>query len=95
MVEGVSRLFHSDFTDPVNIGTRHEITMSEFADIVNEVSGNMAGTVYKKELRIEGDPQTRQPDTTRAKQVLDWEPQVSLPDGLAKTIKYFRHVTSE
>ena len=92
LVEGVYRLFKSDFVEPVNIGTRHEITMSEFADVVNEVASNMGGTVYKKELRIEGDPQTRQPDTTRAKEVLDWEPQVSLPDGLAKTINYFRGV---
>lgn len=92
LIEGVYRLYHSDFAEPVNIGTRHEITMSEFADVVNEVANNQAGTVYKKELRIEGDPQTRQPDTTRAKEVLDWEPQVSLPDGLAKTISYFRGV---
>lgn len=95
LVEGVYRLFHSDFSDPVNIGTRYEITIAEFAEIVNEISNNQGGIVYKEELRIEGDPQTRQPDTTRAKEVLDWEPKVELPDGLAKTIAYFREVVTE
>lgn len=92
LVEGVYRLFHSDYSDPVNIGTRHEISIAQFAEIVNEISNNEGGIIYKEELRIEGDPQTRQPDTTRAKEVLDWEPKVKLPDGLAKTITYFRDV---
>ncbi|MEO1287148.1 MAG: UDP-glucuronic acid decarboxylase family protein [Chloroflexota bacterium] len=94
LVEGVYRLFNSDFSDPVNIGTRHEISIAEFAEIVNEIANNQGGVVYKEELRIEGDPQTRQPDTSRAKEVLDWEPQVSLPDGLVKTLTYFRKVVT-
>ncbi|MEM9953229.1 MAG: UDP-glucuronic acid decarboxylase family protein [Chloroflexota bacterium] len=94
LVEGVYRLFNSDFSDPVNIGTRHEISIAEFAEIVNEIANNQGGVVYKEELRIEGDPQTRQPDTSRAKEVLDWEPQVSLPDGLVKTLTYFREVVT-
>ncbi|MGJ3239831.1 MAG: UDP-glucuronic acid decarboxylase family protein [Anaerolineae bacterium] len=92
LVEGVYRLFHSDFSDPVNIGTRREISIAQFAEIVNDVSNNTGGIIYKESLRIEGDPQTRQPDTTRAYEVLGWEPKVELHDGLAKTIEYFRDV---
>lgn len=91
LIEGIYRLYNSDFNEPVNIGTRHEITMIEFAEIVNEVSGNPGGIIIKEELRIAGDPQTRQPDTTRAHEVLDWYPQVELPDGLFKTISSFRN----
>ncbi len=91
LIEGIYRLYNSDFNEPVNIGTRHEITMMEFAEIVNEVSGNPGGIIVKEELRIAGDPQTRQPDTTRAHEVLDWYPQVELPDGLFKTITSFRN----
>ncbi|MEL6528088.1 MAG: GDP-mannose 4,6-dehydratase, partial [Chloroflexota bacterium] len=92
LIEGVTRLFNSDFTEPVNIGTRHEISMIEFAEAVNEVARNEGGIVMKEELRIKGDPQTRQPDTTRAQEVLDWQPMVSLPDGLERTLSYFRDI---
>lgn len=90
LVEGVYRLFKSDFAEPINIGTRHEISIIEFAEAVNEVANNAGGIVFKESLRIEGDPQTRQPDTTRAREILDWEPKVALPDGLTRTIEYFR-----
>ncbi|MAU11250.1 MAG: NAD-dependent dehydratase [Anaerolineaceae bacterium] len=90
LVEGLFRLLASDYSDPVNIGTTREITMKEFAEIVNKVSGNEAGILYKDGLRIEGDPQTRRPDTTRAKEVLDWEPVIELEEGLRRTIAYFR-----
>ncbi|GAB5491410.1 MAG: SDR family oxidoreductase [Phototrophicaceae bacterium] len=95
LIEGIHRLYHSDFNEPVNIGTRHEITMLEFAEAVNKVSGNPGGIVIKEELRIKGDPQTRQPDTTRAHEVLGWYPQVDLETGLAKTISHFRDVMDE
>jgi dTDP-glucose 4,6-dehydratase len=94
LVEGIYRLFQSDFADPVNIGTTHEISIAEFARVVNDVTQNKAGIVYKQALRIEGDPQTRQPDTSRAHTILDWQPRVSLQDGLQKTIAYFQHVMS-
>ncbi len=90
LVEGLIRLLRSEYVDPVNIGTSREISMSEFARIVNKVSGNAAGTVQAAGLRIEGDPQTRKPDTSRARQVLDWMPQVELELGLDRTIRYFR-----
>lgn len=90
LIEGIYRLLMSDFNDPVNIGNPHEMTIVQFAEIINELTGNTAGIVYKDQLRIKGDPQTRQPDITRAKKVLNWEPKVDLETGLQNTIKYFR-----
>ncbi len=90
LVEGVVRLLHSDLVDPVNIGTTREICIRDFAEVVNRVAGNAAGTIYAEGLRIDGDPQTRKPDTTRARQTLGWQPQVALDAGLMRTIAYFR-----
>jgi dTDP-glucose 4,6-dehydratase len=91
LVEGVYRLLFSDFNDPVNIGNPHEMSILEFAQVVNELTDNQGGIVYKNE-RIQGDPQTRRPDISRARSVLDWEPVVQLREGLAQTIAYFREV---
>jgi dTDP-glucose 4,6-dehydratase len=90
LIEGIHRLLFSDFSEPVNIGTEHEITILEFAEAVNEIARNPAGIVFKESLRIKGDPQTRRPDITRARTILNWEPRVSLQDGLALTFDYFR-----
>lgn len=89
LVEGVYRLLLSDEVEPVNIGNPHEFTMREFAEIVNAMTGNPAGTVVKPELRIKDDPQNRQPDISKAKRVLNWEPQVTLQAGLEQTIPWF------
>ena len=91
LVEGVYRLLMSDYSDPVNIGNPREMTIIEFAEVVNKLTDNPGGIIFKPELRIEGDPQVRQPDVTRAKEVLGWEPGVSLEEGLSKTIEYFRN----
>lgn len=91
LIEGIYRLLQSDFSDPVNIGNPDEMTILEFAERVNEATGNKAGITLRDE-RIKGDPQTRQPDISRARSVLDWEPKVKLSDGLAQTIAYFREV---
>ncbi|MCB9451770.1 MAG: SDR family oxidoreductase [Anaerolineaceae bacterium] len=91
LVEGVYRLLHSDYNDPVNIGNPYEMSILEFAQVVNEITENKGGIIYKDE-RIQGDPQTRQPDISRAKSVLNWEPKVKLREGLTKTIAYFREV---
>lgn len=91
LVEGIYRLLHSEFNDPVNIGNPDEMTILEFAQLVNEITGNPTGILYKDE-RIKGDPQTRQPDITRAKTILNWEPRVKLRQGLESTIQYFRDV---
>ena len=92
LVEGVYRLLMSDYHEPVNIGTTYERTILEFAELVNELTNNQAGIVVQESARIQGDPQTRRPDITRARTVLDWEPTVGLRDGLKRTIDYFRDV---
>ena len=89
LVEGVYRLLHSDYTDPVNIGNPQERTILQFAEVINALTGNPAG-VIKQDMRTLDDPQVRQPDITRAGQVLNWSPQVSLHDGLTQTIPWFR-----
>ena len=94
LVEGVCRLLHSDYVEPVNIGTTREISMREFARIVNNVAGNAAGAVYGDGSRIDGDPQTRKPDTVRARTVLKWQPKIELEEGLDRTIRYFRTALS-
>ncbi|MDW8172560.1 MAG: SDR family oxidoreductase [Anaerolineae bacterium] len=92
LVEGVFRLLHSDFVEPVNIGTTREVTIMQFAEIVNQIAHNTAGIVIRQALRIAGDPQTRRPDSTRAETILGWYPVVSLEDGLRQTIDYFRQM---
>ena len=64
--------------------------MLEFAQIINHLTGNQAGIVFKGGSRLEGDPQRRQPDITRARTLLGWEPKVTLEEGLLKTIPYFK-----
>ncbi|MBK8028076.1 MAG: SDR family oxidoreductase [Chloroflexi bacterium] len=92
LVEGVYRLLLSDFAEPVNIGTTEEMTVLRFAEIVNELTGNKAGIIMKESERIKGDPQMRRPDTTRAKEILGWQPKVTLAEGLPPTVAYFRDV---
>ena len=89
LVEGVYRLLQSNFTEPVNIGNPQERTIEEFAQIINELTGNQAG-IIRKDLRTKDDPQVRQPDITRARTILGWEPQISVQDGLQRTIPWFR-----
>jgi dTDP-glucose 4,6-dehydratase len=90
LVEGIVRLLQSDEYDPVNIGNPVEMTIREFAEIINRIVGNQAGIVFKSEHRLGDDPQRRQPDIGRAKSILKWEPKVSLEEGLARTIPYFK-----
>ena len=92
LVEGVVRLLKSDFVEPVNIGTTREISILDFAKIVNRVADNPAGIAFADGSRIDGDPQTRRPDTARAREVLNWRPTVELEHGLEWTLKYFRSV---
>ena len=95
LIEGVARLLRSEYVDPVNIGTTREISVLEFARIVNKVAANDAGAVYADGSRIEGDPQTRKPDTALARRVLNWQPQIELEEGLDRTIRYFRAALSQ
>lgn len=89
LVEGVYRLLNSEYSDPVNIGNPQERTILQFAEVINALTGNPAG-VIKQDMRTQDDPQVRQPDITRAGQILGWAPQVSLQEGLEKTIPWFR-----
>jgi dTDP-glucose 4,6-dehydratase len=89
LIEGIYRLLHSDQVEPVNIGNPGEFTIKGFAELVNELTGNPSGVAYK-DLRTKDDPQVRQPDITKARTLLGWEPQVSLREGLERTIPWFR-----
>ena len=90
LIEGIYRLMMSDFHEPVNIGNPSETSILEFANTVNHLVGNEAGIVTKITKRLGNDPQRRQPDISRAKKIIDWEPKISLEEGLLKTIPYFR-----
>jgi dTDP-glucose 4,6-dehydratase len=81
-------LLETDHHLPVNIGNPHEMTVLEFARKVIDLTGSKSAIVFKP--LPEDDPQVRQPDITKAKKLLDWEPQVSLDKGLMQTIEYFR-----
>jgi dTDP-glucose 4,6-dehydratase len=93
LIEGLFRLLmlppSEDAANPVNIGNPSEMSILEFAKVVNTLTDNPAGIIFKKQDRIEGDPQTRQPDITRARKLLGWEPRVALHEGLQRTIRYF------
>ncbi|MBI3360089.1 MAG: SDR family oxidoreductase [Chloroflexi bacterium] len=89
LVDGIVRLLGSGEHDPVNLGNPRELTVLEFAKVINRITPNTAGIVFEPK-RIQGDPQQRQPDITRARQILGWEPKVPLEAGLQQTIEYFR-----
>lgn len=91
LIEGIYRLLNSDFSEPVNIGNPREMSIAQFANIVNEVTENPGGIVYQPEARIKDDPQTRRPDISRAQNILNWEPKIELEEGLRRTIEYFRN----
>jgi dTDP-glucose 4,6-dehydratase len=88
LVAGLNRLLKSDHHLPINIGNPHEMTVLEFAKKIIELTDSKSEIVYKP--LPEDDPQVRQPDITKAKKILNWEPGVKLEDGLLKTIDYFR-----
>ncbi len=92
LIEGIYRLLLSDEEMPVNIGNPKETTILALAETVNRLVQNEAGIEIKTRSRGVGDPQRRQPEISRAKKLLGWEPQVSLEDGLKKTIPFFRSV---
>jgi dTDP-glucose 4,6-dehydratase len=90
LVDGLYKLLISDEVEPVNIGNPREFTIRGFAELVNSITDNPAGILVKPDLRIMDDPQTRQPDITRARSLLNWEPKVELEDGIRRTVPYFR-----
>jgi dTDP-glucose 4,6-dehydratase len=92
MIEGMVRLLTSDEVYPVNLGNPHEMTILEFARTVLQVTGSKSEIVfvYPKDERTKDDPMVRQPDISKARRVLGWEPVVSLEEGLAETVDWFR-----
>lgn len=92
-VEGIYRLLLSDYSDPVNIGNPHEITIGDFAQEIIELTGTDQKVVYKE--LPQDDPLKRKPDISLAKKILDWEPQVSREEGMRITFEYFKTLSKE
>src|SRR5438874_9071911 len=88
LVEGIVRLMESKENDPVNIGNPHEMTIEAIARTIIRMTGSKSQIVYR--ALPEDDPKVRQPDITRARTLLGWQPKVSLEEGLTKTLEYFR-----
>jgi dTDP-glucose 4,6-dehydratase len=88
LIDGIFRLSQSDFHEPVNIGNPREMTIRQFAEEIIRITGTTA-RIEQKPLPVD-DPKVRQPDITRAKAVLGWEPKIDFEEGIGHTIEYFR-----
>lgn len=93
LVEGIYRLLMSDYSSPVNIGNPDQITLKDFAEEVIKLTGTKQKIVYKP--LPQDDPKQRQPDITRAKKLLNWEPKVNRAEGLKITYDYFKSLPEE
>jgi dTDP-glucose 4,6-dehydratase len=93
LVDGVIRLMLSNANEPVNIGNPREMTIEEIAKTIVRMTGSSSRLVYK-DLPVD-DPKVREPDITRARALLQWEPRVDLEQGLGRTIEYFRTKLAE
>ncbi|HEY9185077.1 MAG TPA: UDP-glucuronic acid decarboxylase family protein [Salegentibacter sp.] len=92
-IEGIYRLLLSDYTEPVNIGNPDEITILDFAEEIIKLTGTDQKIVYKE--LPQDDPLQRQPDISRAKDVLGWEPKVTRQEGMKVTYEYFKSLSPE
>ncbi len=88
LVDGIYRLMMADTSDPVNIGNPHELTIRELAERIVSLTGSPS-RIVERPLPVD-DPKVRQPDITRARSLLGWEPKVPLEEGLPRTLAYFR-----
>ena len=88
LIDGIFKLAKSDFHEPVNLGNPREMSIKQFAEEIIRITGTKS-TIDYKPLPVD-DPKVRQPDITRAKEVLSWEPRVQFEEGIKKTIDYFR-----
>jgi dTDP-glucose 4,6-dehydratase len=88
LVDGIIRLMQSDLNEPVNIGNPTEMTIEDIARTIIRMSGSKSEIVYRP--LPEDDPKVRQPDITKARTLLGWEPKVNLEEGLTRTLAYFR-----
>jgi dTDP-glucose 4,6-dehydratase len=92
-VEGLYRLLLSDYTLPVNIGNPEEITILDFAKEIVKLTGTEQKIVFKP--LPQDDPMQREPDITKAKEILGWEPKISREEGMKKTFEYFKNLSKE
>ena len=90
LVEGIYRLLQSDYVYPVNIGNPVEISINQAAEEIIKLTGTRSKIVYKDLPK--DDPKVRQPDITKAREILGWTPKVDRVDGLEKTYQYFKSV---
>ena len=88
LVDGLYRLMFSEERYPVNLGNPHEMTILEFARYIQRLTGSRSAIIF--EPLPEDDPRQRRPDITKARQLLGWEPRISLEEGLRRTIEHFR-----
>lgn len=88
LVEGIYRLLLSDEVEPVNIGNPQEVTILEFAKEIIKLTGSNSQIIHEE--LPDDDPKVRQPDISKARRVLDWEPKVDRKKGLNKTLSYFK-----
>lgn len=93
LIDGIHKLLLSDHSEPVNIGNPSEITISEFAEEIIQLTGTRQKVIYK-DLPV-NDPKQRKPDITKAKNVLNWEPKVERSKGLEITYEYFKSLSKE
>jgi dTDP-glucose 4,6-dehydratase len=93
LVEGIYRLLLSDYAQPVNIGNPSEISIGDFAEEIIQLTGTDQKVIYK-DLPTD-DPKQRQPDITKARALLDWEPKVDRSEGLKRTYAYFKSLPEE
>ena len=93
LVEGIFRLLFTDFHDPVNLGNPAEITILEFASEIQKLAGSTSPIIFKP--LPQDDPKVRQPDITRARSLLGWEPKIGRDDGLRRTMDFFRGLVNK
>ena len=93
LVEGIVRLLMSDYPYPVNVGNPSEITISQFAEEIIALTGTSQKVIYK-DLPVD-DPKQRQPDITKARAILNWEPKIDRSEGLKRTYAYFQSLSKE
>ncbi len=93
LIEGIYRLLLSDYAQPVNVGNPDEISLKDFAEEIIKLTGTNQKIVYKELPK--DDPKQRQPDITKAKTILNWQPKVSRAEGLKITYEYFKNLPKE
>jgi dTDP-glucose 4,6-dehydratase len=92
LIDGIKRLLDSDEAEPVNLGNPGEISILDFAQEIQKLTGSKSRIIFHP--LPQNDPKVRQPDITKAKKVLGWEPKVSRQEGLKRTLQYFKEKLS-